>query len=261
MTDITPPDAARPDILIRADGATIAYHKTPGKSPGVIFLPGFMSDMGGTKACALEAACRATGRACLRFDFFGHGQSSGAFREATVGRWREDAVAVIDALAEGRQVLVGSSMGGWIMLLAALDRPERIAGLVGIAPAPDFVEDLMWAQFSDEIKATLARDGVYYEPSQYSDEPYAITRKLVEEGRNHLLLGDTVPLDCPVRILQGMADPDVPWRHALKLVDALRSDDVELVLVKNGDHRLSADVDIARLCATVETLCASLEAG
>ncbi len=243
-----------PQSLDRPDGATIAYHRTPGKSPGVIFCSGFMSDMGGTKALALERSCREHGRAYVRFDYFGHGHSSGRFVDGTIGRWRDDALAIIDEVAEGPQVVVGSSMGGWIMLLAALARPQRVAGLVGIAPAPDATEDLMWATFPDEVRRVLERDGVYYEPSQYSDEPYAITLRFIEEGREHLLLGGPLSITCPVRILHGMKDPDVPWRHTLKLVDALAAADVTLTLVKEGDHRLSEPPDIARLCDTVEAL-------
>jgi len=246
-------------ILTRPDGATIAYHTLAGKSPGVIFCGGFKSDMTGTKALALEAYCREEERAFVRFDYFGHGSSSGAFEDGTIGRWAEDAIAVIDDVAMGPQVLVGSSMGGWIMLLAALARPLRIVGLVGVAPAPDFTEDLMWTEFSDTIRETLERDGVYHEPSQYSDEPYTITKRLIDEGRQHLLLKQPIPLTCPVRILHGMNDPDVPWRHSLRLVDALLSEDVTVTYVKSGDHRLSEPDDILRLTATVDDLCRGLQ--
>jgi pimeloyl-ACP methyl ester carboxylesterase len=245
-------------ILPRPDGATIAYHVLEGKSPGVIFCGGFKSDMTGTKALALEAYCRDAGRAFVRFDYFGHGESSGPFEDGTIGRWAADAIAVIDEVAAGEQVLVGSSMGGWIMLLAALARPQRIAGLVGIAPAPDFTEDLMWNTFPPEIRATLERDGVYREPSQYSDEPYTITKRLIDEGRQHLLLTRPIPLTCPVRILHGMNDPDVPWRHSLKLADALQSEDVTITYVKAGDHRLSEPGDILRLTGAVDALCREL---
>ena len=247
--------SARPDLLDRPDGATIAYHRLAGKSPGVVFLGGFMSDMEGTKALALEDHCWRVGRAFLRFDHFGHGQSSGEIAEATVGRWRQDAVAVLDELCDGPQVLVGSSMGGWVALLAALDRPRRLAGLVGIAAAPDATEDLMWAEFDADIRATLERDGVYYAPSDYDGGPYTIAMKLIEEGRQHLILDKPIDIPCPVRILQGMQDPDVPWRHALRIAEALTGNDVVLTLVKEGDHRLSEPADIARLRATVEELC------
>ena len=255
MTDETTPAEPAPERLPRDGGATIAYRASPGKAPGVVFCTGFMSDMGGLKALALEHACRAAGRAYLRFDYFGHGLSSGAFEQGTIGRWSEDTLAVLDQATQGPQVLVGSSMGGWIMLLAALARPERVAGLVGIAPAADATEALMWAGLSDEIKQTLRHDGVWYAPSQYSDEPYAITLNFIEEGRNHLLLDSPIEIACPVRILHGMADPDVPWRHSLRLVEALAGDDVTLTYIKQGDHRLSEPAYIARLCETVEGLC------
>ena len=245
----------RPEILARPDGATIAYHRVPGKSPGVIFLGGFMSDMTGTKATALEQACRDDGRAFVRFDYYGHGQSSGAFVDGTIGRWKDDALAVLNELTEGPQVLVGSSMGGWIMLLTALAAQERVAGLVGIAPAPDFTRTLMWDDFDDNIRETLKRDGVYLEPSEYSDEPYSISLALIEEGDNHMILDAGIDLKCPVRILQGMRDDDVPWQHALKLINALTSTDVTLNLNKTGDHRLSEPDDIERLTTTVENLC------
>lgn len=247
-----------PRILTRADGAAIAYHRTPGKSPGVMFLPGFMSDMTSGKAMYVEALCQARGQACLRFDYFGCGASSGAFTEGTIGRWAEDAVAALDALTEGPQVVVGSSMGGWIMLLAALARPERVAGLVGIAPAPDFTEDLLIQGLSAEQRATLEKDGVVYVHSLYGPEPTPFTRRLVEDGRRHLVLRRMMPLACPVRILHGMRDPDVPWQTSLKLCQMLESDDVEIQFVKAGDHRLSQPNDLERLGRTLTTLLDSL---
>jgi pimeloyl-ACP methyl ester carboxylesterase len=244
--------------LNRPDGATIAYRRSSGKSPGVVFCGGFKSDMTGTKATALEAHCQGVGRAYMRFDYFGHGESSGDFIAGTIGRWAEDTVAVLDRLTDGSQVLVGSSMGGWLMLLAALARPERIAALVGIAPAADFTQALMAPSLSDAAKAALANDGIWQRPSQYSPDPYPITARLIEEGRRHLLLDKPIPFRGPVRILHGMQDPDVPWRHSLKLIEALASTDVTLTLVKDGDHRLSEPVDIERLIATVETLCSEI---
>jgi pimeloyl-ACP methyl ester carboxylesterase len=243
------------ETLTRDDGATIAYHRFPAKPsdprarawPGIIFLGGFMSDMTGTKAMALESFARGRGQAFVRFDYLGHGGSSGRFEEGTIGRWAEDAVAVLDHLSSGPQILVGSSMGGWIMLLAALARPARIAGLLGIAAAPDFTEDLMWAKFPPDVQEALARDGFYREPSDYGEEPYSITKELIDEGRRHLLLRGPIAIGCPVRLLQGMADPDVPWQTALKLAERLDSGDVEVTLVKNGDHRLSEPQDLARL--------------
>ncbi|MEQ8268536.1 MAG: alpha/beta hydrolase [Parvibaculum sp.] len=227
---------------------------------GLTWLGGFKSEMTGTKATALADWARAANRHLLRFDYYAHGASSGDFTRATVTRWLDDALAAIDALAQGPQVLIGSSMGGWMALLAALARPERVKALVLIAPAPDFTEELMWKGFPDEIKAALAREGIYREPSDYADEPYEITMRLIEDGRNHLLLGKPIPLDMPVRILQGMADPDVPWQHAMRLVEALAGTDVTITLSKSGDHRLSMPADIMRLTQTIETLLKEIEA-
>lgn len=251
--------ASAPEILARPDGASIAYHRTPGRGPGVIFLTGLMSDMDGGKALALEAWCRAHGRAFVRFDFYGHGQSSGAFPDGTIGRWAEDAVAVIDALSEGPQVLVGSSMGGWVMLLAALARPERIAGLVGIAAAPDFTEDLMRRELSPEQLATVEREGRIDIPSDYGDEPYVISKTLLDDGEKHLLLRGEIALDQPVRLIQGLRDPDVPPPTAARIQERLRSDDVEVIYVKRGDHRLSEPRDLARLVRVVDALMTELE--
>ncbi len=222
------------DRLVRPQGESLAYHSTAGRAPGIIFLGGFVSDMTGTKATALESYARARGQAFLRFDYQGHGESSGRFEDGSIGLWAEDAIAAIDELTEGPQVLVGSSMGGWIMLLAALARPERVAALLGIAAAPDFTEDLMWQAFDDKRRETLKRDGVLYEPSDYDDEPYTITMKLIEEGRDHLLLRAPIPITCPVRLIHGTADPDVPWQTAIRLSEALDSDDVEVQLVKRA---------------------------
>ena len=264
-----------PSILSRAaDGATIAYRRTEGRGaaarPTVVFLPGFRSDMEGGKAVALEAWCRSEGRGFLRFDYTGHGLSSGKFEDGTIGQWADDAVFAIRALTAGPLVLVGSSMGGWIMMLAARalaerNGPERVApqwvapqwvaGLVGIAPAPDFTEDLTMANASAAMRAALARDGVWYEASDYSDEPTPITRALIEDGRRRLVLRAPFPFAGPVRIVQGMADPDVPWRHALKVADAFAGADVEIALVKSGDHRLSEPRDLARLLRTTEEVC------
>jgi pimeloyl-ACP methyl ester carboxylesterase len=243
-----------PETLMRPDGSAIAYHKTPGSAPGIVFLGGFMSDMTGSKALFLENFARRRGHAFLRFDYQGHGASSGRFEEGTIGRWSADAVAALDELAEGPQVLVGSSMGGWIMLLAALARPQRVAGLLGIAAAPDFTEDLMWDAYPQEVRETLQREGVYREPSDYGEEPYTITMRLIEEGREHLLLREAIPIACPVRLIHGMADPDVPWELAIRLADRLESDDVEITLVKGGGHRLSEPEDLERLGTTLARL-------
>jgi len=255
-----------PAILARPDGSTIAYHKTPGRDgvddrPGLVFLGGFMSDMTGTKASALEAFARERGQAFLRFDYSGHGASSGAFADGTIGRWAEDAVAALDALTEGPQILIGSSMGGWIMLLAALARPDRVAGLVGIAAAPDFTEDLIWASAGPEVRSAWERDGVYHQPSDYGDEPYPITLRLIEEGRQHLLLRDPIAIAGPVRLIHGMQDADVTWEISLRLAEALESRDVEVTLVKDGDHRLSESPDLARLFGTIARLSYQLSDG
>ena len=243
-----------PSLLKRPDGATIAYHKTEGKAPCVVFLPGFRSDMTGDKALTLEAMCRARGQAFLRFDYTGHGASSGAFEDGTIGAWTGDAVHAIEQVTEGPLVLVGSSMGGWIMLLAALRLKPRIAGLVGIAPAPDFTEELMWRGMAPEARAELEAKGVIYQPSDYDPEPTPITMKLIEEGRNHLLMGGPIALDCPVRLIHGQLDPDVPWQWSQRIAEALASTDVEITTVKAGDHRLSEPPDLARLTRVVEGL-------
>ncbi|MCW5729801.1 MAG: alpha/beta hydrolase [Alphaproteobacteria bacterium] len=247
-------DSDEPARLARADASTIAYRRLAGKGPGVIFLGGFRSDMEGTKALALEAACRARGRAFLRFDYSGHGRSGGNFIEGTIGQWLDDALAVIDRLTEGPQILVGSSMGGWIALLAARARPARLAGLIGIAAAPDFTERLMWDCYPEERRRALLRDGIWFEPSQYSEEPYPITLKLIEEGRRHLLLDGPLPLAVPVRLLQGMRDPDVPWTHALDLMRAIVAEDARLTLLGSGDHRLSGPAELALLSTTLDEL-------
>lgn len=239
-------------ILSRPDGATIAYRGLQGKKPWVIFLHGYHSDMEGGKALALEEMCKTRGQAFLRFDGFGHGQSSGDVFYGTVGRWAEDAVAVIDELTDGPVVLVGASLGGWISLLAALQRPQRVAGLVGIAAAPDFTEDLMWAEFTEDQRRRMLETGVIELPDEYNpDNPWRVHRSLIEDGRNHLLLRDAINLHCPVRLIQGQKDADVPWNTALRIADCLASEQVEVTLVKDGDHRLSRDSDIARLLGIV----------
>lgn len=262
MVDSMPPTSGdatmlQPNMLQRRDGATIAYHRIAGKSPGVVFLTGYRSDMTGQKALRLESFCRGCGRAFLRFDYYGHGQSSGDFVDGSIGRWADDAIAVIDALTEGPQVLVGSSLGGWIMLLAAVQRPERVAGLVGTAAAPDFTEDIP-GMLNDEQKAALERDGVVPVYSPYDPEPTPVTRRILEDGRCHLVLTRAIPLSCPVRLIHGMQDPDVPWQTSLKLAAALDSTDVEVTLVKSGDHRLSEPRDLDRLTDSVDRLLATL---
>lgn len=254
-----PPTSAdfQHDTLSLPGGLSIAYRRMEGCGPGLIFLGGFKSDMTGSKASHLEAYATRTGRAFVRFDYMGHGLSSGQFEEGTIGHWGNDALAVLDLLTEGPQVLVGSSMGGWLMLLVALTRPERIAGLVGIAAAPDFTEDLIWDQLSPAERATLEREGRIEQPSDYGDEPYIITRTLVEEGRNHLLLRRPFSLGCPLRLLHGTEDADVPFDRSLMLMDAVDDPDVQVTLVKGGDHRLSDPRSLTLLEATLERLFAA----
>ncbi|WP_338662328.1 alpha/beta hydrolase [Pararoseomonas sp. SCSIO 73927] len=240
--------------LTRPDGTPLAWAALPGEGPTVVFLGGFRSDMEGSKALHLRDHCAARGRAFLRLDYSGHGISGGAFEDGTIGTWAEDAAQVIEARAPGPLVLVGSSMGGWIALLLArrLGR-ERVRGVIGLAAAPDFTEALMPGEFSEADRAALERDGVLRRPSQYG-EPIPITRCLLEEGRNHLLLPGPIPYDGPVRLLQGMADPDVPWRHALRIVEALPGPDTVLTLIKDGNHRLSRPQDLALLSRELDAL-------
>lgn len=238
-------------LLPTSDGARLAWRRVEGTGPTVVWLGGFRSDMAGTKAQALADWALATGRAYLRFDYFGHGESEGDFRHGTVTRWREDALAVIAEVAEGPLVLVGSSMGGWIASLVAMAAPERIKALVLIAPAPDFTEKLMAPEMSAEARAELAETGVWMRPSEYGD-PYPITRELLEDGARWSILGEPVAIEAPVRILQGGADPDVPWRHALALAQGIRGEDVVFTLIRDGDHRLSRPQDLARMIAALE---------
>ena len=226
----------------------------------VIFMSGFKSDMEGTKALFLDQWAAANGRGFLRFDYSGHGQSSGDFLEGTIGDWFADSLEIIDQCTEGPLVVVGSSMGGWIALLAALARPERITGLLGIAAAPDFTEDLMWNRFSEDTRKTITTEGVYAYPSDYDDEePYQITLKLIEEGRQNLLLDKPIPLTIPIRLIHGMKDEDVPLSTALILTEQLTSEDVTLTLLKEGDHRLSNPEQLALVRRELELLCDQVE--
>jgi pimeloyl-ACP methyl ester carboxylesterase len=256
--DTTPaaarPSGACPQILARPDGATIAYHLLAGARPGIVFLGGYRSNMTGTKALFLEEYCRRRGRAYVRFDYFGHGVSSGDFARGTIGRWRDDAIAVIDSLTEGPQILVGSSMSGWIMLLAALARPERVAALVGIAGAPDFTEELLWPRLTPAQRDEIMAEGAVVLPSDYDPAGYVYTRALIEDGRRHLLLGAPIPLDVPVRLLHGLADASVPWQLSLRLAERLAGGDVVVSLIKDGDHRLSRESDLTRLAQTIDAL-------
>jgi pimeloyl-ACP methyl ester carboxylesterase len=232
-----------------SDERAIAVRRDEGGGPGLFWLGGFKSDMKGTKAQALSQWARQNGRACVRFDYSGHGESGGDFRAGTIGRWLEESLAVFEAHARGPQVVIGSSMGGWIALLLLLELRRRkqvasVAGLVLIAPAVDFTEVLMWQRFPPKVRKEIEQEGVWSRPSEYG-EPYPITRALIEEGRNHLLLGGMIETGCPVRILQGVQDPDVPWNHAVELTSRLAQDDVVLSLVKDGDHRLSRPEDLS----------------
>lgn len=240
--------------LDRGDGQKLAWRALPGARPTVVFLPGFVSDMLGAKAEALVASCAARGQAMLRFDYSGHGASDGAFTDGTIGRWTEDALAVLDRLAPDRLLLVGSSMGGWIALLVALARPDRVAGLVGIAAAPDFTEDLMWQPAMPVERAALMSAGFVDVPSAYGP-PTRITRALIEDGRRHLLLRTTIQAACPVRLVHGQRDADVPWERSLLLAEKLAAADVQVTLVKDGDHRLSRPTDLRLLCRIVGDLC------
>ncbi|MGD9768806.1 MAG: alpha/beta hydrolase [Pseudolabrys sp.] len=239
------------------DAREIAVRMRAGAPPGLFWMSGFKSDMQGTKAAALDAWAATNGRACVRFDYSGHGESGGAFVDGTIGRWLDESVTVYRQFCEGPQVVIGSSMGGWLALLLAraLQREPQaaapLAGLVLIAPAVDFTEELMWKKFTPAIKKELAETGQWRRPSEYSDEPYIITRALIEDGRDHLLLGGLIETGCPVRILQGVKDEDVPWQHTVELVSRFARDDVVLSLVKDGDHRLSRPEDIERLIAAV----------
>lgn len=245
---------AKTEFLKRPDGSMLAYDFLAGRGPGILFCGGFRSDMTGTKASALRKACERTGRAFTRFDYFAHGQSPGDFLQGSISRWRDDGLAVLDEITQGPQIIVGSSMGGWIMLLMTLMRPERIKALVGIASAPDFTEDLMWAQYDETARAAILRDGVYHEPSIYSDDPYSISRLLIEDGRKNLLLREPIAIHCPVRLLHGTQDQDVPWQFSERLMRQLQSSDVTLTLVKDGDHRLSNPNDLDLLIRTLESL-------
>lgn len=238
--------------FLEANGRKIAYRKTEGSGPAVVFLGGFKSDMEGTKAVYLEEWAKATGRAFLRFDYSGHGQSSEAFTDGSIGEWAEDALAVLDQLTEGPQILVGSSMGGWMSLLCARARPGRVAGLVGIAAAPDFTEDSMWAGFSDAQKDEMARTGRVELPSDYDDGPYVITQKLIEDGRNQLVLRDPLDLPFPVRLLHGTADVDVVMSVPLRIVEHVSCNDLRLTFVKGADHRFSDDACLQMIVEAVQ---------
>ncbi|SEN88037.1 Pimeloyl-ACP methyl ester carboxylesterase [Paracoccus alcaliphilus] len=241
------------DMLETAQGRSIAYRQRKGRGTGVVFLGGFRSDMTGTKAEWLDEWAQRTGRPFLRFDYSGHGASSGAFEDGCIGQWFADATAAITTLTDGPQVLVGSSMGGWISLLLSRAMPERVAGLVTIAAAPDFTEQGYWAGFDEDQRQVLLREGRIAVPSDYGD-PYVITRHLIEDGRDHLIMDRELPLPFPVRMLQGTADEDVPVDWALRLLDHARGEDVRLTLMKGADHRFSTPECLELIGASIEDL-------
>ncbi|WP_425352993.1 alpha/beta hydrolase [Alsobacter soli] len=258
MTQDNPQIAPPQFLAVGAEGDVrrVAYRLRTGREPIVVWMGGFRSDMLSTKAATLDAWAAGNGRGFLRYDYSGHGESDGRFEDATISRWLEESLAVIRALGGAAPVLVGSSMGGWLALLAARAlRAEgrKLSGLVLIAPAVDFTEALMWQRFPDAVKQEITEKGVWRRPSPYSPEPYPITRALIEDGRRHLMLdGPPIVTGCPVHILQGMQDPDVPWKHAMRLVEHMPGDDVVTTLVKDGDHRLSRPEDLQRLTAAIE---------
>lgn len=241
------------ETLHREDGQTLAFKRRDGDGPGLVWLSGFNATMDGNKARALDAWAQREGRALVRFDYFGTGASSGERAEATIGRWREDVLAVLDQLTQGPQILVGSSLGGWLAVLAALARPDRVKALILLAPATDLTEALMWDVLPLHVREALERDGRWDMPTSEGGT-MVITRKMIEEGRNWLLLDAPVPLQTPVRILQGWRDRDVPWSHAMRLFEQIEGEDVRLDLIKSADHRLSEPGDIERLFALIEEM-------
>lgn len=242
------------EFLSHPDGERIALLRRDGDGPGFLFLPGFRSDMSGTKAQEIDRLAAREGLAATRFDYRGHGGSDGRFAALGIGDWLADTLLVLDRATEGPQILIGSSMGGWLALLAALRRPDRVSGLILVAPAPDFTERLMWARFPESVRRAILETGQYDMPSDYGDEPSPITRHLIEDGRRHLLLDGPIAIDCPVRILHGRRDPDVPPALSLLLMRRLTGEDVTLTFVKEGDHRLSRPGDLALLCEMARTL-------
>lgn len=262
-----PPEAVHPQFLPVGDGESrrqIAFLQRPAEQaghrlPGLVWLGGFRSDMESVKASALDQWAASRNQSCLRFDYSGHGRSDRHFEDATIGSWLEESIAIIRAATSGPQILVGSSMGGWLALLCArafaqMGETSRLHGVVLIAPAIDFTEALVFERLSPEARQQLERDGVWMRPSAYSDGPYPITRKLIEEGRRHLMFGDTIRTYCPVHILHGMRDEDVPWRHSMTLVEHLAADPVVLTLIKDGEHRLSRPEDLGRLQQAIEAM-------
>lgn len=247
-----------PQKLHLPDGNFIAYHKHEGKKNhiGIVFLSGFMSDMSGIKATSLHEYCKEKDYPFIRFDYFGHGKSSCEFTECNIGIWKQNVIDVLDNLTDGKQILVGSSMGGWLMLLAALERPLRVQALLGIASAPDFTESLIWQQMNADEKKQLTTNGIYNLKSEFSDNPYPVTLDLIEEGRKHLLLegGKILPISCPVRLIHGLNDTDVPSSISTQLALQISSGNVKVNLVKDGDHRMSTPENIDLLLGTLDEI-------
>ncbi len=247
------------ETLLTNYGARLAYHRSPGRSPGVIFLTGFMSNMTGDKATRLEAHLKQRGNAYLRFDYRGHGQSSERFEQGCISDWCTDALAALDLLTEGPQVLVGSSMGSWIAFLTAMKRPDRIAALLGVASAADFTDSLPARHLNPQQQQQLQKNGRVQVSSDYDQPPYVITQRLLDDGRQNRLLHRPIALDIPVRLIHGMSDEDIPWQTSLKISEQLSGNDVETLLIKAGDHRLSSAQDLDRLCRVLDDLLDQLE--
>ncbi len=236
-----------PSFIKVNNGRTIAYYKSEGRKSTVIFCGGYMSDMNGTKATFLEKVCKQLELSYIRFDYSGHGRSSEEFVKGTITSWRDDALAIIDQLSQGPLIIVGSSMGGWIGILVALARKERVQAFIGIAAAPDFTRELMWNKYSEKIKNTLKREGVYLQFSEYNNEPYEVSYGLIQDGDNHILLNGPIELDCPVRLFHGLKDIDVPSNTSERIADKLLGDDVIVSYNKLGNHSLSSPSDLERL--------------
>jgi len=245
----------KPQFIKSQENRNIAYHYHKGKDVTVVFCGGYMSDMEGTKALYLENACAELGLSYVRFDYSGHGSSSEDFVDGTIGKWTEDALAVIDQVTKGPLLIIGSSMGGWVGLLICLARKERLKAFIGIAPAPDFTRELMWDQYSEGIKDILKKDGVYLEPSEYSDEPYKVSYNFITEGENHIILNAPIEINCPVRLFHGLKDTSVPSEFSARIADKVVSKDVIISYSKSGDHRLSTDEDLQRLKGALIELC------
>ena len=249
---------AKTEFILNAAAEKLAYVFEPGRAPCVVFLSGYRSDMFGTKAQYLADLCRAQGYAMLRFDYSGHGLSSGQFENGSISAWTHDTLTVIKAAVDGPLILIGSSMGGWIMLHVALALGPQVSGMIGIAAAPDFTRDLMWRGFTAEQRDTLNRDGVVLLDSEYDPDGYPVTKAFIEDGERNLVLENSIDINCPVRLIQGMLDTEVPWETAIRLSQALITSNVRVCLVKNGDHRLSDDVQLQLLGSTLEDVLENL---